>query len=188
MVAKISLTLSLFFCLIYSQGQPSNTPKVASNHVVIGAFASHENAIRFTDDARSFRPEVKLDLNPQRELYYVYVLNTNDRVQAFAEARKLRKESRYWDTWVFYGTLGEISGNSTEEVVAAASPSLDLVNVRDDSGASLSSDSDEDIASEVKAFSMIDEPDGLNLEKLVTSAQSEDQKGITKRCKRLRRQ
>jgi outer membrane protein OmpA-like peptidoglycan-associated protein len=51
-------------------------------------------------------------MNPNRNLYYVYVLNTSDRDQAIAEARRLRDESEFKDTWVYNGFLGKIKAGS----------------------------------------------------------------------------
>lgn len=77
------------------------------NHVVIGAFAIHQNAIDFSDDARRNGFPAKFEMNPNRNLYYVYVLTTGDREYAIAEALKLRKETKYFDTWVYSGALGD---------------------------------------------------------------------------------
>ncbi|HRK54943.1 MAG TPA: SPOR domain-containing protein, partial [Cyclobacteriaceae bacterium] len=100
MVFKVNLVLPLFLCALITQGQPSKGTLEASftNHVVIGAFSSRENAVRFTDEAKQSNPDVVFNINPDRKLFYVYVVKTADRVQAFAEARRLRKESKYWDT------------------------------------------------------------------------------------------
>ena len=76
------------------------------NYVVIGAFASHENAIKFTDRANRQKLQTKYDINPTRNLYYVYVMVTDDRPAAIREAIRLRKESQYFDTWVYRGIIG----------------------------------------------------------------------------------
>ena len=78
------------------------------NYVVIGAFKFHRNATRFVNHAHhDFNLDAQLELNPSRQLYYVYVLGTNDRVQAISEARRLRVESEFTDTWVYSGMLGK---------------------------------------------------------------------------------
>ena len=77
------------------------------NHVVIGAFAIHQNVIHFNEDARRNGLPAKFEMNPNRNLYYVYVLTTKDREYAIAEALKLRKETKYFDTWVYSGALGD---------------------------------------------------------------------------------
>lgn len=83
------------------------------NYVVIGAFKYHKNAIRFTNRAlKNLRMNAKYEMNPNRNLYYVYVLNTADREEAIAEARRLREESEYKDTWVYNGFLGKIKAGA----------------------------------------------------------------------------
>ena len=78
------------------------------NYVVIGAFAYHKNAVRFTGDANHQRFPARFEMNPNRNLYYVYVLTTDDREYAIAEAVKLRAETKYFDTWVYSGALGNL--------------------------------------------------------------------------------
>jgi outer membrane protein OmpA-like peptidoglycan-associated protein len=81
---------------------------VHPNYVVIGAFRFHKNATRFTSHAqKDLQLNAKYELNKNRNLYYVYVLNTADREHAIAEARRLRSESEFKDTWVYSGMLGK---------------------------------------------------------------------------------
>ncbi len=81
--------------------------EVPSNFVVIGAFTHRDNAVRFTEKAVADHFPAKFEMNPARQLYYVFVLQTQDRKNAFAEALRLQKESAYKDAWVFFGLLGE---------------------------------------------------------------------------------
>jgi outer membrane protein OmpA-like peptidoglycan-associated protein len=67
-----------------------------------------DNAARFAETARA-----QLDVNPAKELYYVYTLKTDDHVKALAEATRLQKETSYTDAWVFVGVL---SGDFVPEV------------------------------------------------------------------------
>ena len=78
------------------------------NYVVIGAFAHQHNAVKFTRDANQNRFPARFEMNPNRNLYYVYVTTTYDSALAFKEARKLRKETKYFDTWVYHGRFGEM--------------------------------------------------------------------------------
>ena len=91
------------------------------NYVVIGAFAHHRNAVKFTDDANKNKFPARFEMNPNRNLYYVYVLSTDDRDFAIAEAVKLRADTKYFDTWVYCGALGKMvlanSGGSQDEDV-----------------------------------------------------------------------
>ena len=86
------------------QGRLDDRP----NYVVIGAFRIYKNAIRFTAHAhKDLKMNAKFELNPYRKLYYVYVLSTDDQSAAINEARRLREESEFTDTWVYFGTLGD---------------------------------------------------------------------------------
>ncbi|HYI78825.1 MAG TPA: OmpA family protein [Chryseolinea sp.] len=86
------------------QGQLNDRP----NYVVIGAFRVYKNAIRFTNHAhKDLKLDARFELNPYRKLYYVYVLSTEDQSLAISEARRLRQESEFTDTWVYFGTLGD---------------------------------------------------------------------------------
>jgi len=77
-----------------------------SNYVVIGAFAIQSNAKHFAENAKKLNFKADLDINPTRNLFYVYVLHTGDSAVANAQARKLRTQSRFNDTWVYRGLLG----------------------------------------------------------------------------------
>lgn len=82
------------------------------NYVVIGAFSVHKNAIRFTNHTHDdLNMPAQFELNADRNLYYVYVMSTNDRSQAVKIAMKLRSESEFTDTWVYSGRFGQSSTN-----------------------------------------------------------------------------
>lgn len=85
----------------------------AANYVVIGAFAKESNAIRL-----SKKVEAHYEINPVKQLFYVYVLKTDDTEAAFAEARKLQGGSEYKDAWVFVGSLG-VNGKGEDVLVPA---------------------------------------------------------------------
>jgi len=82
------------------------------NYVVIGAFAHHKNAIKFTTRANrvveSFSLKATYELNQNRNLYYVYVLTTEDHQQAINEAMRIRSQTEYSDTWVYYGPFNKV--------------------------------------------------------------------------------
>jgi outer membrane protein OmpA-like peptidoglycan-associated protein len=88
---------------LFAVGQPNDYP----HYVVIGAFSKHSNAINFTRHAGDLKLTAKYEINPNRNLYYVYVLTTADRKQAVQEALRLRKETEFFDTWVYQGLLGQ---------------------------------------------------------------------------------
>jgi len=177
MVIKLTLALPLFFCALLSQGQPSALEDANSNHVVIGAFASKGNAERFTSEARSNSPNVKFEINPVRELFYVYVTKTEDRVQAFAEARKLRKESKYWDTWVYYGVLGESHIDTNASVGSDSNGgSLKQSGGKSQQEVEVARKNQAAAEAEVKAYSMSEEPNGLDLNGEIARAKSQQEK------------
>jgi outer membrane protein OmpA-like peptidoglycan-associated protein len=82
------------------------------NYVVIGAFAIHKNAIKFTEHASLLHLSARFEMNPVRNLYYVYVLSTEDREQAIREANKLRSETEFTDTWVYSGNMRKLDGGA----------------------------------------------------------------------------
>lgn len=87
-------------------------PATPPGYVVIGAFASEQNAEHFTASARDLKYEAKYEINPARKLFYVYVLQTQDIRAAIVQATKLQKDSPWHDTWVFIGYLGASGAGS----------------------------------------------------------------------------
>lgn len=75
--------------------------------IVIGAFRKLDNAIRYTSEANQANFSAQYGIQPQRDLYYVYILNTADRRKAFAFLIKIRAETKYKDAWFYEGKLGE---------------------------------------------------------------------------------
>ncbi|MEX2235576.1 MAG: hypothetical protein WD824_25680, partial [Cyclobacteriaceae bacterium] len=118
---KFILFARVYTCLIFTlpgAGWAQNTNPYP-NYVVIGAFEHQNNAIHWTDDANKNSFPAKFEMNPNRNLYYVYVITTDDRKFAFAEALKLRTDTKYFDTWVYSGPLGvlgnrELANSGTE--------------------------------------------------------------------------
>ncbi len=108
---KKKLTLILFVLTIAFNLKVSATngqlDAKNSNYVVIGAFSSPKNAIEFTENAKKQNFKAEFAINPNRKLFYVYVLHTGDKKMAFDEANKLRIGSPFDDTWVYTGLLGE---------------------------------------------------------------------------------
>jgi outer membrane protein OmpA-like peptidoglycan-associated protein len=173
---KANLVLLLFFSWFFIQAQPTK-PKVGdySNHVVIGAFGNIENAVQLVNSTKEAYPDIALEINPLRQLNYVYVLKTDDRVQAFALARKLRKESKFFDTWVFYGVLGQdlsVSQDKTMSSRAAASSSI----ASNGTVTGINSQQDLKLAEEVKAYSISEESSGLDLNTAIEKAVDSNEK------------
>jgi outer membrane protein OmpA-like peptidoglycan-associated protein len=92
-------------------------------YVTIGVFAVQDNAIRYTSAANKKGFSAQYAINPARKLYYVYLLQTDDKKKAYAFDIKLRAESEYKEAWVFIGHLGE------EVVPVVETPKKDSVKV-----------------------------------------------------------
>lgn len=111
------LALNLFLVLGTLSAQAFPSPdELTSNYVVIGAFSVQQNALHFAASAKRERLQAEIDINPNRGLYYVYVLHTGDRERAIEEAKKLREKSDYNDTWVYSGFLGKDVQQSGKDV------------------------------------------------------------------------
>lgn len=125
MKTSIFFTLvGAFFCftaLQPTQAFPSSQQHPfddANNYVVIGAFAKHTNAIRFTRHAKNnAKLDAKFEMNRRRNLYYVYVLTTPDLTVAIEEATRLRTASEFTDTWVYKGSFTDLSENAQDIVI-----------------------------------------------------------------------
>jgi outer membrane protein OmpA-like peptidoglycan-associated protein len=87
-------------------------------YVVIGAFAKESNAKKFSGFARSRFFQATYEINPLRNLFYVYVIRSVTRKEAFDQVRILQKEETFKDSWVFRGTLG----NSAVETIPVTLP------------------------------------------------------------------
>lgn len=105
-IQSFFLTIALMVLRIGFEAQAQD-PQVASNYVVIGAFAKLDNAVAFTNAANQDNFQAQYAINTQRKLYYVFILNTTDRKKAFSFLLKIRVETKHKDAWVYMGKLGE---------------------------------------------------------------------------------
>jgi outer membrane protein OmpA-like peptidoglycan-associated protein len=78
-------------------------------YVVIGAFAKESNAKKFSGFARSRFFQATYEINPLRNLYYVYVIKSSTKKEAVDQVLILQKEESFSDSWVFRGSLGTSS-------------------------------------------------------------------------------
>lgn len=102
-----------------------------SNYVVIGAFSKETNAIKFTSRANKGQVHADFALNSSRQLYYVFVLETDDREKAIEEATRLRSETSYWDTWVYSGALGIEFATASTDIDPITDSAIDRVKILD---------------------------------------------------------
>ena len=119
----IALCIGLINVEVSGFSQPLDAS--SSNYVVIGAFASRNNATQFVEYVKKLNFNPITEINTNRNLYYVYVLRTDNKKSAFMEANKIRvlhsddlkaaffevskirKETPFYDTWVYTGVLGD---------------------------------------------------------------------------------
>lgn len=101
--------LAILFCssLAYAQTQ--------QYYVVIGAFAKESNAKKFSGFARSRFFQATYEINPVKNLFYVYVIKSSIKKEAIDQVLILQKEDSFKDSWVFTGNLG--SGSVTVPIV-----------------------------------------------------------------------
>lgn len=110
---SISLLVSEFTFAL-GNDQPDTDDQHFS--VIIGAFAIHRNAERFTNQAHHSNFNAKFKFNPNRNLFYVYTLTTDEKEVAMAEAQRLRRETVYIDAWVYQGILGEEKKSINQDI------------------------------------------------------------------------
>lgn len=87
-------------------------------HVVIGAFSVEANARKFTGYVRNMNYDASYELNPLRNLHYVYVMKTGNRKAAYEEAIRLQTKTEFTDAWVFYGKLGKESQQNIPSAIS----------------------------------------------------------------------
>jgi outer membrane protein OmpA-like peptidoglycan-associated protein len=108
-----------------SNARPTHAEQFMSdsdnNFVVIGAFAVQSNAVKFTSNANKMPAQLKGEaaykFNPERNLFYVYVLETADREKAISEANRIRIETPFLDTWVYQGSFTKSDSESISKGV-----------------------------------------------------------------------
>lgn len=101
-------TVLLAFPHAVSASENEKEPNsVETSYVVIGAFAYKNNAIRFTAYARERSLDANYALNPDRNLYYVYVFSSPNVTAAIEEVHRVRAMEGFGDAWVYQGFLGE---------------------------------------------------------------------------------
>jgi outer membrane protein OmpA-like peptidoglycan-associated protein len=91
-------------------------------YVVIGAFAVHDNATNFVRHASSLKLPASYALNTDKNLYYVYVLRTDDREKAVKEAQQIRWDASLADTWVYHGQILDAETIPDAAVAPALTP------------------------------------------------------------------
>lgn len=85
-------------------------------YVVVGGFASQQNAERFVTHVHTLNYPARYGFNSSRKLFYVYVRVTKDKQLARETTYRLRLESEFRKAWIYNGPLeGEGIAESTAE-------------------------------------------------------------------------
>jgi outer membrane protein OmpA-like peptidoglycan-associated protein len=88
--------------------------------VVIGSFSSQNSAEQFAKQAKDEQYNPQIAKAENKELYYVYILQTTDRKAASVLTTKLQRETRFSDAWLY-------TRNSTSALVTLAAATDELV-------------------------------------------------------------
>ncbi|TRX50908.1 OmpA family protein [Fulvivirga sp. M361] len=149
-------TLVLFFIIhvqCFGQGSPGR-----HYYVIAGAYSSEENALRFASqiDEQKYNPSYAL--NAERDVYYVILLETEDKKEAYAYGAQLRSQTLFKDSWVYSGKLTKVVSDELlvqetpeeeEEVMAQAEEEESDVMV----------EPEEEIQEEIMTIAEVAEPD-----------------------------
>jgi len=76
-------------------------------YVTIGVYNKHENAIHSTNNANKLNFNAQYAIHPKQKLYYVYLLDTDDKRKASAFLMKIRVETEFKTAWIYTGRLGD---------------------------------------------------------------------------------
>lgn len=95
------LVILLFPLFTQAQSQPEH------HYVTIGVFRMHDHAIAYTDKANKQNFNAQYAIHAEKQLYYVYLLDTEDKKKAYNFLIKIRVETEYKTAWVYNGILGD---------------------------------------------------------------------------------
>jgi len=105
--------LSFAFLAFVADHALAQTAPEQPYYVIVGGFASRDNAERFTAHVLGQNYPARYALNTNRKLYYVYVRLTADKQNAKQLAYRLRLETKFKDAWIYNGSL---DGNAPMEL------------------------------------------------------------------------
>jgi hypothetical protein len=98
-------TLRKVFFLIAFLGSTALYAQTSQYYVVIGAFAKESNAKKFVGFAHSRFFGATYEKKPKSRLFFVYVIKTDNKEEAYTQVRILQKEATFSDAWVYRGSL-----------------------------------------------------------------------------------
>jgi outer membrane protein OmpA-like peptidoglycan-associated protein len=117
--------LILIFLSVLSPKLFSQQP--TSFYVVVGVFAIKDNAERFTASLNESNHPASYEFNENRNLYYVYALQTEDRSSAITLVYQLRKVTGLEKTWIYKGGMKQEQAG-TETVAEPVAESVDVIS------------------------------------------------------------
>jgi outer membrane protein OmpA-like peptidoglycan-associated protein len=126
--------LAFLLCLLTAKPALSQVTQSYPYYVIIGAFAIRENAEKYTAQAVKLNLQATYKLNPNRKLYYVYVMSVDDQRKAMQEARRLRRLTKYKEAWIYNGPLGEAEMQSqsvSSDINPDTEKKIDVANQAD---------------------------------------------------------
>jgi len=97
----------ILFAVIVGLLSHSSFAQDVNHYVVVGAFGVRANAARLASLAGKSNLKARVDLNAEKKLYYVYLIESGNKSEAYAYVMKVRVETPFKDAWVYHGTLGD---------------------------------------------------------------------------------
>lgn len=117
---KVAVCLYLFTsCFLWISDAHAQSSR--SNYVIIGAFKFEENAKERVAQAEASSVDALYEINPNRGLFYVYSLKTDDVGEASMALSDISSISGFEDSWIYSGSLGEEKEIVTTENLASVS-------------------------------------------------------------------
>jgi len=104
---RIAMKIKLLGFLLALMVSTSWAQQTQRYYVVVGAFAVRQNADRFVSMTNVKDHPAVSAFNANRNLYYVFVLSSANRQEAYNLMIKLRVETEHKKAWVFAGSLGD---------------------------------------------------------------------------------
>ena len=98
----LTVLISALFLVNKAAGQTA----AGEYYATIGVFAVQDNAVRLTAKANKMGFSAQYAINLEKNWYYVYLLQSDDKRKVTAFVIKLRAESQFKDAWAFTGHLG----------------------------------------------------------------------------------
>lgn len=115
--SRICLVLIALMSSAFSNVSSANPkPLKDKSYVVIGAFSFEKNAQRYKSFATEKELSAQYEINPSRNLFYVYVFVSVEKNLADRELFRIRSmHPEFGDAWVYEGKLGGVPNGSSEE-------------------------------------------------------------------------